>query len=572
MKNEIIMKQSSIIMNFSTKYCDTSESLLSSISFKKVLNKYLLKLEKNNTTIYNFLLEATSKNIEEYLIKLFKLLITLKKEEIKNLDSVLNKLLSNEEYLLEFIEDFYNYWRKYERYAIIHNKSDSLGLEHINFIDAMNNFTNLVLKTYRIIEENILSQYHRVYRQLRAGANAGLILNNFKWNLPDEYNFLETIPFIESVILHPPFIVYPKKNTRNGFFTEVKENPIEHLTLNFTNWLCFPLKVGKLLTFVYFDINFMAQGLTLCNLFELAKKEEYINKKPDCIVMFGVKDFIPTMRTEFFQDNENDMMIGYINFNEDIDYFGYMKKMILTLHNLKMIQKIYLPIHGAMVNLKLKNNLEKNIIIMGDSGAGKSETLEALKKIGNSYIKEMKVIFDDMGVLKLKNNHIVASGTEIGAFVRLDDLDIGYPYKEIDRSIFMNPDKINSRIVIPISSYSDIIKEYPIDYLLYANNFEEGEELSFFTDINEAIETFSEGKRVAKGTTNEKGVVSTFFANPFGPVQKKEIVIPIIEKYFNTIFNNNIKIGKLRTSLAIKGMEKIGPEKAGKKLLIHLMK
>lgn len=37
MKNEIIMKQSSIIMNFSTKYCDTSESLLSSISFKKVL-------------------------------------------------------------------------------------------------------------------------------------------------------------------------------------------------------------------------------------------------------------------------------------------------------------------------------------------------------------------------------------------------------------------------------------------------------------------------------------------------------------------------------------------------------
>lgn len=521
MKQEIFLERNSAILNFSTKYCNTSESLLSSHAFKKVLSKYIIKLEKKDTLIYEFLKSSCKKEISDTLIKLFKLLIVLNKKEITSLDEELGTLLKNKTLLLEFVEGFYNYWRQFERYAIIRNQSSTLSLENINFIDSMNSFTNLVLKTYRLIEENLIAEHNRVYRQLHAGVNAGLVINRFSWNCPFEYSFLQEIPFIESVILQPPFITYPNKTTRKGFFNETKENPIENLTLNLNNWLCFPLKVGELLAFVYFDISFMAQGVALCNLFELAKKEEYLNKKPDLIYMYGVKDFSSEMRTEFYKDFSNDILIGYINFNEEIDYFGYMKKMILTLHNLKMIEKGYLPIHGAMVNLRLKNGKEKNVIIMGDSGAGKSESLEALKKIGDSYLKEMKVIFDDMGVLKLKNNKISASGTEIGAFVRLDDLDIGYPYKELDRSIFMNPNKVNSRIIIPITPYSDIIKSYPIDLFLYANNFEDGSELTFFNSIEEALPIFVKGERKAKGTTNEKGVVSTFFANPFGPLQKK---------------------------------------------------
>lgn len=567
MKQEIFLERNSAILNFSTKYCNTSESLLSSHAFKKVLSKYIIKLEKKDTLIYEFLKSSCKKEISDTLIKLFKLLIVLNKKEITSLDEELGTLLKNKTLLLEFVEGFYNYWRQFERYAIIRNQSSTLGLENINFIDSMNSFTNLVLKTYRLIEENLIAEHNRVYRQLHAGVNAGLVINRFSWNCPFEYSFLQEIPFIESVILQPPFITYSNKTTRKGFFNETKENPIENLTLNLNNWLCFPLKVGELLAFVYFDISFMAQGVALCNLFELAKKEEYLNKKPDLIYMYGVKDFSSGMRTEFYEDFSNDILIGYINFNEEIDYFGYMKKMILTLHNLKMIEKGYLPIHGAMVNLRLKNGKEKNVIIMGDSGAGKSESLEALKKIGDSYLKEMKVIFDDMGVLKLKNNKISASGTEIGAFVRLDDLDIGYPYKELDRSIFMNPNKVNSRIIIPITPYSDIIKSYPIDLFLYANNFEDGSELTFFNSIEEALPIFIKGERKAKGTTNEKGVVSTFFANPFGPLQKKEIALPIIERYFENMFKNKIKIGEIRTCLGIEGLEKSGPEKAAKKLL-----
>ncbi len=85
----------------------------------------------------------------------------------------------------------------------------------------------------------------------------------------------------------------------------------------------------------------------------------------------------------------------------------------------------------------------------------------------------MTVILDDMGTFKEKDGDIYGYGTEIGAFVRLDDLDQGYAFRELDRSIFMNPDKINARFVMPVSPYSEIVKGYKVDLFLYANNFTE---------------------------------------------------------------------------------------------------
>lgn len=44
--------------------------------------------------------------------------------------------------------------------------------------------------------------------------------------------------------------------------------------------------------------------------------------------------------------------------------------MSLTLHNLAMMEKGWLPIHGAFVNITLKDGRKKGIMLMGDSGAG----------------------------------------------------------------------------------------------------------------------------------------------------------------------------------------------------------
>jgi hypothetical protein len=303
----------------------------------------------------------------------------------------------------------------------------------------------------------------------------------------------------------------------------------------------------------------------------MAKLSEYEDKKPDIVYVYGAKDNSGEVKTVFYDDTKNDIMMGYVSYDESIDYFGYMKKMTLTLHNLIMIKRGNLPIHGAMVNIIMKSGKTANVVIMGDSGAGKSESIEALRLLSGDYISDMTIIFDDMGLLKLNgDDKPLAYGTEIGAFVRLDDLDPGYAFKEIDRSIFMNPDKINARLVIPITPYKDIIKGYPIDVFLYANNYDEvsgdRKEIDFFENPEAAKVVFRQGARMAKGTTTEVGLVKSFFANPFGPVQKMEETNKLLDAYFEKLFSSGVKVGQIRTQLGVSGREKTGPREAALRL------
>ena len=404
------------------------------------------------------------------------------------------------------------------------------------------------------------------------------MINKILWPMPNGYEALENIPFIDSILLETPFITYPKRNTRTGMFSEVYENPLKYANINEDHWFCYPAKVGELLAYIYFHRDYMAHGITLCNLFEMARKEECRGRKPDMIYVFGAndEDGDERLKTVFYDDKENDIMLGYVNHSEEIDYFGYMKKMTLTLHNLIMIKRGNLPIHGAMVNITLKDGKTANVAIMGDSGAGKSESLEAFRTLGEEHISNMTIIFDDMGTFKLKDGKIFGYGTETGAFVRLDDLDQGYAFKEMDRSIFMNPDKTNARLVMPVAPYNEIIKGYEIDLFYYANNYDEVEEggnsISYFENAKDAIKVFRSGARMAKGTTSEKGLVESYFANPFGPAQKQEETDKLLDKYFNAMFDGTVKVGQLRTCLGVKGQEKVGPRNAALELFEEIKK
>ncbi len=571
MKSEFLMSEQSAIVNFTVKYCDTGEKLLNSYAFKKVLTSYLEKLRQKDNAIYNHFIGKSSDSIDglvEDFTNIFKLLLVLEVKDFESIHPRYATYFENREIFVEFIEDLYSFWRRMERYTVVYNSKKGHGLQNVGFIEANNDFNNLVLYVYRRIEETVMGYKHRVYRQLTAGGNAGLILNKVPWHCPAGYTFLKRIPFIETVILQPPFITYPKVNKRSGYFKEVDKNPLEEVSLNEHHWFCYPAKVGDLLAYVYFHKDFICQGVTLSNLFELATAEECKNRKPDMIYLYGIKDFSPEMSTVFYNDKENDIIVGYANYNDGIDYFGYMKKMLLTLHNVKMMDRGALPLHGAMVNITTKTNKEWNVVIIGDSGAGKSESLEAFRILSEDYIKDMKIIFDDMGILSLsEDNQVMGSGTEIGAFVRLDDLDTGYAYKSMDRSIFMNPDKENARLVIPIATYEEITKRYPIDYFFYANNYADEQEITYFDTPKAALKVFKEGARMAKGTTSESGLVKSYFANPFGPYQKKSRCDALLNKYFSILFERGVKVGELRTRLGIEGMEKEGPKRAAKKLL-----
>lgn len=579
MQKGFSLSNDNAMINFTAKFCDTIDKILESDGFSKVLNVHLNRIKSRNTLSYRFLEESLGfGGVDEISIKmvsLFKMLCIMSTDEIKSVNSGYEKILNNKEAFTDFIEELYGFWRRLERYTIIQNSKVTEGLERVSFIDANTQFSKLVLELYRKIEERVLGDKPRVYRQLPAGANAGLILNSVNWPCPKDYNILSEVPFINSVLLNPPFITYPKKNTREGYFEEIFENPLNECSINKDHWFCYPAKIGTLMAYIYFHRDFMSHGVTLSNLFELAEEHEYKGKKPDIVFVFGARDEEPKVRTLFYDDKENDIMLGYINYSYAIDYFGYMKKMALTLHNLIMIKRGYMPVHGAMVNIVMKNGKSANVVIMGDSGAGKSESLEAFRGLSEDYISDMTVIFDDMGVVKpancLEDEKPLGSGTEIGAFVRLDDLDQGYAFKEIDRSIFMNPDKTNARLVIPVATYKEIIKGYPIDLFLYANNYtdveEGGKAIEYFNTLEEAEKVFIDGARMAKGTTSEKGLVKSFFANPFGPYQRQEETRTSIDKYFSKFFETGVKVGQIKTCLGIHGEESEGPRRAAIELL-----
>jgi len=569
MIKEYSQNRSNVIVNFSLAYCKTPIELLDSIGFNEVLKKYLFLLKKRDALLLEKLeLISNEKDLSILLIKSFKLLVEKDINVILKDDSNYLFLVSSKDIIIEFIEGLYNYWRTLERYSLILSTKKLDGLQSDDMIEANTNFSILVLKVYRLIEENILGYHHNVYRQLNAGINASLILNEYSNTLTNEYEVLKGIHFIKTVVITAPFIMYPKRNTRSGIFKETFNNPLKALKINKSHLFCYPAKVGESLAFVYFHRDFMNHGVALANLFELAKYDEYKNTSPDLILLFGVKTNKKEQDNCFYHDKVNDIYVGLVNNSEDNDYFGYMKKMLLTIHNVKMIEKSYLPVHGAMVNIVMKNGKSSNVVIIGDSGTGKSESLEAFRSLSAEHLKEMKIIFDDMGTFKIINNKVYGYGTETGAFVRLDDLDSGYAFNELDRAIFMNPNKINSRLMFPVSTYESIIKGHKVDLLLYANNYEDNKEtvIKMFDNINEAKEVFIRGTRRAKGTTSETGLVNSYFANPFGPVQRIEATNIIIDNVFKTLYNNKIEVGEVYTKLGIKGCEQLGPKKAAKKL------
>lgn len=572
MNKEISISNNKAILNFSKAFFNNTDDLLRSDGFYEVLKSFVNFHKENNTRIYSYLEKFfRSSNIDSLageIRDITKILTVMSLDEISEKINKYHDLDKERDALLRIVEDMYDYWRKLERYSVIEKVAGKEGIEVENFLGSNIKLKDMILEIYRKVEISISGKVQKVFRQVPAGANSSIIVRKSNIDYPDYCKWLNDIPYITKVMIETPYITYTKSNKRDGFFKEVEENPIANIDINTDEYLCYPAKIADNLIYVYFHQDYITHGISASNLFELADEDEVVNTKPDGLYIFGVKD--DKDLDIFYEDKENDLFIGYCNFADKKDYFGYLKKMCLTLNNIISMKKGYLPIHGAGVNVVLQNGKTANIVILGDSGAGKSESIEVFRSLAKEYIRDMTVIFDDMGSFRIKNGEVSAYGTEIGAFVRLDDLDSGYAFKQIDRSIFMNPDKVNARLIMPVADHKQIMEGYKVDFFLYANNYDrlnpDDKSISLFDNKKEAIETFKAGARMAKGTTTEEGLVQSYFANPFGPFQKQEMCDDLIENYFDKLFDSNIKVGTIRTQLAIDNMESEGPKKSAREL------
>lgn len=564
MKETLYLNKELAILNYSAGYARNPEQLLKSSTFSNYVHNFIDYLKEADEDLYYYVINGkTARESTVELIKLFRMLRIFKIDEIES------PYLHDKGRLLELIEEMYNFWKRHQRFSVIHSGSGN-ALQDLSFVQADSNFNNLILAVYRSLEEEIMGRKNRVYRQMQAGTNAAISVQNLNVKLSDTYAALKDIPFITSVMLRTPMILHPKSNKRTGMFTETENNPIHEFSGDKDTWFCYPCKIGSLLAFVYFHRDFISSAVSLGNLFELATVDE-CRKKPDLICLFGNED--GKDQTTFHYDKEEDIWIGCVSYNERIEYFGYLKKMSLTLHNVRKMQHGWLPIHGAFVNITLKNGKRKGIMLMGDSGAGKSESIEALKIAGKDVIKDIEVVFDDMGTIHLEDGIPYGQGTEIGAFIRLDDLDPGTPYRDMDRSIFMNPESSNNaRVITPAAPYEIVAMNHRIDLFAYANNYDDKLGLHRFDNIEDAKATCVEGKRMAKGTTQEVGISTTYFANPFGPMQQQEVCDPLIDKMFKALRDDGVFVGEIYTHLGLSKENRDGINLAAKQLLEFIEK
>lgn len=480
---------------------------------------------------------------------------------------------------LGFLEGFYNYWRSIQRFMI---KTDEYSPDENTkrskaYSLASNNdaFKKMVLDLYRNIHFNVTGKSVSIYRQLPSGAQVAFLTDKFEFDrgVKSKNDSLYKVPYVWEAIFEPPVIFYTQSSKRDGIFPVKDKRILQKFYLDCDEWFAIPVKVGRLLSIVYVQKEFLALGAGLFNLFEMATPEEFTKQKPDAVVFFGLDGALFEDDEKLgFVAKEDDVYYGLLPDTAEIDYFGYMKKMMLTLHNVIQIEKKAMPVHGAFAKIRVGGRKSANIMLIGDSGAGKSETLEAINKLPKELACDFDILIDDMGSLHFnKEGELMAVGTEIGAFVRLDDLQPGYAYSTMDRSIFMNPNIVNARVIVPQMSYEEISKSTRVDFVFYINNYEEISEsapaIELFNDLDQAYAVFSEGKRMAKGTTGEVGITTTYFANPFGAVQLKDEHEKIAKKTFKKMQETGVQIGMIRTQLGIPGYEQNGPFQAAQALI-----
>jgi hypothetical protein len=561
---------------------DSKSRFIQSNLFRNLIELFVERLEQQGGKLLSSTgFDLRCEGDREQLLQVLQRLCDRSLEDVaRDLPSAASLLDQEKRIALhQFVERMYDFWRSFERFFLLHSEPGPDSFEnhpYRAFNDTLEALEHKVRAQYRDICEHITGSHPRIYRQVAAGCNVGLIAVPKETGLPDVYRrSLGSIPFIRQVLIEPPMIIDPPMNKRTGEFLKVEKNPLDGLVFEAQHWICYPAQVGPLVVFAYFHHRFIDLGCALANLFELANDEQ-IASGPDAVFLYGVptegmRDFgdLPTV---FCDDERSGLVVGAIPEEDRFGYFGYLKKMILTLHNAVMMKRGRMPFHGAMLRLSIADGKDTSVLIIGDTATGKSETLEALRAAGAGVISEMSIIADDMGTIEVSpDGALLGYGTEIGAFVRLDDLQPGYAFGQMDRAIIMSPGKVNARVVLPVTTIENVLCGYPLDVILYANNYEPVDAnhpvIERFPSVCDALAVFREGAAMAKGTTTSEGLVRNYFANIFGPPQYRELHEVAATKVFEAAYRGGVFVGQLRTQLGLAGFEQLGPKLAAEALL-----
>ncbi len=374
------------VMHSGGAVCATTQELVESDSFARVLDLYVDRLEAHNPDA----LTELGLPDRARLLDLLRLLANNPLERVSLATGAPGDLLARRERLHEFVEGLYDFWRRWDRFLVVRAEAaaepgDKRPLRA--FSQTVESLGRLVRDLYRDVAENATGGRPRVYRQVAAGAEVGRLRGAAEVagaaslpRAPRRHPVRAQPAHVPAAAARPA-----DQHAHAASSPRSPQNPLDGLTLEREQWLCYPALVGRLTVFVYFHQRFAGLGLSLANLFELASDEE-IAAGPDAVYLYGVPPAALARFGElpavFHHDAAGRLFVAAVPLEDRFGYFGYLKKMVLTLHNVAAMDRGVMPFHGAYTRLVLEDGTAAGVLLIGDTATGKSETLEALRVVG----------------------------------------------------------------------------------------------------------------------------------------------------------------------------------------------
>lgn len=413
--------------------------------------------------------------------------------------------------------------RSYSRLVRLQNEVVTQGDVTSAFVkgkvtEKARGLSELLLETRRALLDGVgLEEGTRRTPGLNAFPNvtAGEISGHY-FNLPPDYLALSHVPLTIAADIQTGVDYTTPSNKRAKPFYELGHNPFRSEQFRANDWVAVPLTVGHWLIVVYIHKSRgcieMEPGLL--NLFPFANVEEIgQGRKPDGIFLFGDPDAADE-DLGYWWDAENEILVGLVPNRDELKYFGYCKKPILTLHNVLAIRAGDIPLHCGCTRYKVR-----------------------FDETGLPYVAEMRVKADDMGRIRLERSEDaqmrpVFYGTETGAFACLDGFSERAKMQMQGREVGYNrATGSNARQIVPVTADTEVSTGHQLDVLLYANNFRLKAQHESTVDVNmgvmDAIGHLRLGERVAAGSTQTfRGArESSYWANPFPLLQDPQGVI-----------------------------------------------
>jgi hypothetical protein len=418
--------------------------------------------------------------------------------------------------LMRFMDGAFHHYRGsgYTRLVRLQNDVVSTGVETPQTVknkvsDKAQNLADLILETRRQLLDRVnLDQGVRRTPGMDASPNvtAGEISGHY-FNYPADYCLLGQVPLTIAADMKTGVDYSTPSNKRAKPFYELKHNPLQLGKFDVEDWVSVPLQVGTsmIIAFIHKSRGCIEMEPGLLNLFPFAKIEDITShRQPDGVFFFGDPN-AEEKDLGYYYDEESKLLIGLVPNIDELKYFGYAKKPILTLHNVLAILNGDIPLHCGCT---------RYVVRFDDDN--------------QPYIAEMLIKADDMGkisLVKSANDGItrpIFCGTETGAFACLDGFSEQAKMQMAGREVGYNKDTgSNARQIVPVTDVDELYREDQLDILMYMNNFaltEPGDStVKAGMDIEEAMQHFRLGERVAAGSTQtHRGAKeSSYWANPF---------------------------------------------------------